>query len=876
MAAGLRAGVAFVELVPRVAPGFEAAVAKDVDGSLARVGSKVSSTGATLSKTVTLPLVAAFAAAGVGIVAAGNKVDEALDTIAIKSGATGAALDGLESSFRNVAGKVPDDFNKVAEAIGMVHQRTGATGPALEGLTTQILTLSRITGEDLATTIENSTRLFGDWGIAADDQGAALDRLFKVSQVTGTGVNDLSQLLVTFGGPLRQLGFSMDEAAVMIGKFQREGVNTELVLGSMRTSLGRMAKAGEEPIETFRRVTDEIKNAGSAGEANAIALELFGARAGPDMAAAIREGRFELGEMMAASGNFEGSISKTAKATDGWAETWGKFRNKLILAVEPIATKLFAALDQFLPKLEPVLDWIGRAIDAFTNLDPKWQLLIAGIVAAVAAAGPLLSILGAVIPVLAAIAGAISLPVVAIAALVAALVVAYQKSEEFRAIVDSVVQWLVANVPPLIQAVADTVLATVTDLVAWWRDHWEEIREATEHVLNAVTGIVNGAIAVISAAWGVFGDELLNLARIAWEQISLVIETAVRLVRDVIDLVLALINGDWDEAWQAILDIVSAVWELIKGTIGNALEYVGQVVEVALSALRVLWDLAWEAIRAALEGAWNAMLSLVEGILESIRSTIEGALEAVGSLIDGALDGIRSAWDAAWNGIKDLLGAVWDGIRSAVDAAVDGVKSKIEGTLSAISSTWSSTWGAIRDFVSGVWGAIKGFISGGIDDVVGYVQGIPGRIRSAVSGAFDALADAFRGAVNTIIRGWNGLEFRIPSFSVGPVEFGGFTLGMPNLPTLASGGTFSGLALVGELGPELAFSASKTRVTATKDLAGMLEHALRAVDLTPSPATATGSPGPALVIEHADFHDDADLDLLMAKASFAAKAGRFD
>jgi phage-related minor tail protein len=75
--------------------------------------------------------------------------------------------------------------------------------------------------------IAGSSRLFGDWSIAAEDTAGTMDYLFRVSQSTGIGVNDLSAKLVQFGAPLRQLGFDLETSAAMLGKFEKEGVNTE-------------------------------------------------------------------------------------------------------------------------------------------------------------------------------------------------------------------------------------------------------------------------------------------------------------------------------------------------------------------------------------------------------------------------------------------------------------------------------------------------------------------------------------------------------------------------------------------------------------------------------------------------------------------------
>ena len=111
-------------------------------------------------------------------------------------------------------------------------------------MTTQMLNLSRVSKADIGPLTAAATRAFGDWSIATNRQSEALDFLFKSSQATGIGVTRLTELVVQFGAPLRALGFSFEEGAALMGKWEKEGVNLETVLSGLRFALGNFAKAG--------------------------------------------------------------------------------------------------------------------------------------------------------------------------------------------------------------------------------------------------------------------------------------------------------------------------------------------------------------------------------------------------------------------------------------------------------------------------------------------------------------------------------------------------------------------------------------------------------------------------------------------------------
>ena len=200
-------------------------------------GKNMMGIGAGMTAGVTMPLLGLGAAA----LAIGGDFDEAMDTIRTTTGATGTTLTTLGNDAKAVFTAIPTDMATASSAIAELYTRTGQTGQGLQELGKAEIELARITGGDLNSQIQNSTRMFGDWGIGVMDQVPALDTLLRAHQTTGIEVDTLANKMVQFGAPLRQMGFDFDTSAALIGNFEKAGVNTELVLGSMRIALGKMA-----------------------------------------------------------------------------------------------------------------------------------------------------------------------------------------------------------------------------------------------------------------------------------------------------------------------------------------------------------------------------------------------------------------------------------------------------------------------------------------------------------------------------------------------------------------------------------------------------------------------------------------------------------
>lgn len=396
-----------------------------------KIGKNVNDTGGKLTK---------FSAGviGVGIAGAGafyklgTTFDDAYDTIQQKTGATGAALDGLKGDFKDVVKDVPTDFATASQAIAGLAQRTGLTGTALSGLTKQVINLSNITGTDVNANVANVTRLFGDWSIKTGDQSKALDELYRASQATGTGVDTLAKTVVQFGAPLRQLGFNFDTSIALLGKWEKEGVNTTTVLSGLKQGLGNFAKAGKDPVKALTDITNKIKDAGTAGKANALAISAFGKRAGPDMAAAIREGRFDLKDLLSTIKNGKGTINSTAKDTEDFTEKWQKLKNQGFIALEPVANKVFGIMGQIADKLTAMAPFIQKHSTLFARLAVVLGILAGAIVVlnfALKAWAVVQAVLDAELW-----ANPIGLIVLAIVALIAIIVLVATKTQFFQTI----------------------------------------------------------------------------------------------------------------------------------------------------------------------------------------------------------------------------------------------------------------------------------------------------------------------------------------------------------------------------------------------------------------------------------------------------------
>jgi TP901 family phage tail tape measure protein len=326
----------------------------------------------------------------------GKELDAAYDKIRTGTGATGKQLDNLKKDFRAVAGQVPDDFKTTGTAIADLNTRLGLTGKPLRKMARDMLDLSRMTETDVAGNIKGVARAFVDWEVPMKQQGKNLNGFFRLSQKSGMEVGELTSRIQEFGSPLRTLGFDVGEAASMFAGFERAGVNTATMLPGLKFAIKNIARpAGEAAVqmeklgittkdpakglrEAFEQITAKGPDALNKQEKINAAMGIFGQRAGPDMAEAIKQGRFELGDYMKVFEDGTETIGKSDKATRSAGENMKTFGNQLKILVAPAAEWVHTAItDLTLGMLEGF-----KAVKRFTktNEDFKDALKAVGVV----------------------------------------------------------------------------------------------------------------------------------------------------------------------------------------------------------------------------------------------------------------------------------------------------------------------------------------------------------------------------------------------------------------------------------------------------------------------------------------------------------------
>ena len=496
------------------------------------LGGKIEKVGTGLTKYVTAPIVAAGAAS----VAAFNEVDEGLDIIVKKTGATGDALKDMEDRAKNLATSIPTDFQTAGEAIGEVNTRFGLTGQALEDLSAKFIKFAQLNDTSVSGSIDNVQAAMAALNVGTAAAGDFLDILNKAGQDTGVSMDKLTSDLTANATALQELGLGYNTAVGFLANLNKNGVDASSVMTGLKTALKNATKDGKSMAQSMKDLMGQIKGAKTETKAMQVASELFGSKAGPAMAKAIREGRLSFDEFTNAVQDAAGSVDKTFEQTLDPIDEFKTALNELKI----IGMELVEAAAPMIKTLADMLKTaIGNIRKWWEGLSPLAQETIVKAGAIAAAVGPVLivvskvmgavsdimtlgpKLLGVIDTVKTAVtalwgvlaANPIAAVIAAVAALVAGFITLWNTSEEFRQF------WI--NLWESIKKIAGTVgqalikawqnvTATATSLWTGLKDKlfgiWDSVKSKAESIWNGITDFIRNTI-----------EKIKNFFNFKWE-----------------------------------------------------------------------------------------------------------------------------------------------------------------------------------------------------------------------------------------------------------------------------------------------------------------------------------------------------------------------
>lgn len=541
---------------------------KQTGKSLWATGKSMEGIGKTMTKGVTAPIVALGALS----TKAWKEVDEALDTIATKTGATGKDMKAFEGTFKNLANKVPADLQEIGDAVGEVNTQFGLTGKALEDASEYMIKFAKINGQDITQASIQAKQAMSALGVEGKDLDKVLDAVTKTAQDTGQGTDKLFDALVRGAPQLKSLKLDFAQATALMGNLEKSGIDTGKTMSYMSKAQVAFAKDGKGLSEGLKDLQKQLDGAGSDTEKLNIASKYFGTKGATFMLDAINRGALDFKSFANAAELAKGSVSATFDETLDPIDNFKKLFNGLKMA----GADLFnASAGIWGPLLEKAIGKVQKLTDWFTNLSDTQKQNIVKWLGMAAAIGPIILGFSKVF----FIAGKINYRLLDFAKAVgkagsitkwfgqSGFGIMFKSFGKFGKVLGKgalgIGKWLAALGP--VGWVIMGVVAAIVLLIV----NWKKIKPVVTKVINAVVNKFNH-----------FKEVAGNVFNHVVEVIKGFIEGAKNLFNSIISFITGTFLGAWNSAWNGVVGafrtIFGGVKTLVKSVMNGVISFINR------------------------------------------------------------------------------------------------------------------------------------------------------------------------------------------------------------------------------------------------------------------------------------------------------------
>lgn len=739
------------------------------------------------------------------VIELGQNFTSTMSEVSAISGATGEDFEKLEACAREYGATTVFSASNAAEALKYMSlagwdadQSTSALGG--------VLNLAAASGMELGAASDMVTDYLSAFAMEAGDAAYFADLLSYAQSHSNTTAEALGEAYKNCAANLNAAGQDVETVTSLLEGMANQGYKGSeagtAMAAIMRDITNGMKdgaiKIGETSVAVmdaqgnFRDLTDiltevEAATNGMGDAERAVALSsTFTADSTKGLNLILNEGMDNIAgyeeELRGASGSAEEMANIMNDNLSGDVAAMNSAFEELGLKIyDALESKLRAGVQFITNGVIPAIEWLGGHI-------PEVTIAVSGLGAVIAAmnwgtiSSKITMVKGALVKLAAALGG-VSLPAIAIIAVITAVALAFtnlwKNNEEFRNKITAIWDGIKAKFDEFGQGIVDRLNALGFE--------FEDITE------------------VMKAVWDGFCEVLAPIFEGVFQQISNILNEALDILTGLFDIFAGIFTGDWDMVWQGVQEVFGAVWDFVVATFENWISTFTSLADTVLGWFGTDWETVWTNVKTFFSDTWNAISSFFSGILTGIKTFFTDTWNAIVSFFSGILSGIYSSvtgtmteihdtftniWDSItgflsgawetiknivtvgimavkeiisaafqiitlpfrfiWENCKDTVLSIWETIKSVIGEKIDAVKEKITTVTTAISNVANAAWNAISSTASSLWEGIKGTIGSKIDAAKEKVSTATSTITSVASSAWSSVSSTASSLWSTI------------------------------------------------------------------------------------------------------------------------------
>lgn len=381
--------------------------------------------------------------------------------------------------------------------------------------------------------------------------------------------------------------------------------------------------------------------------------------------------------------------------------------------------------------------------------------------------------------------------IAAIAAVVAALVTFFTKTETGKKMWSDFTTWLgetwqgikdtAANIwnglgeffsnlwPSIVSTAQGAWQGLNTDLQDLWTGIVNIASTTWNGLVEFFTGLWTGITTTASTMWTSFTQTLsgiwqgiLTTAQAVWQPFGEFFSTVWTGIQNTATQLWTNITGYLTNTWNSIKEVAGGVWEMIKSVISAPVLVLADIITGQWDMIKSDLLLVWNGLKDGASQIWNGIKDFFSNTFNSIKSTAINVWNNVKSTLTNIWNGAVSVGKNVWNGFKSFISGLWNGIKSLASSVWNGIKSTVTNTVNGAVNGAKSAWNNGKAAISNIWNGMKSAASNawnGMKSAIGNAaQGAKSLAQNAWSGLRSATSSAWSGIKSVTSSTWNGMK----------------------------------------------------------------------------------------------------------------------
>jgi phage-related minor tail protein len=323
---------------------------KDIETHESKWKSMASNIGGGIKMGVIGAVVGITAAVGAMAVDGAKSAIELQDHMAKFQSATGSTAEDADKVKRTIQDlyKVNEDsYEDLASTATALSNNMGMSADDIKKYAQSYLNYAKVTGQANEDAVGAIDDLGDAWGLTADESVSSMDKLLVLNQEYGMSVQDSQAALTKMAPSAKAMGMSMDEASGYLAMFAQTGIDAGTASGAFTKAL----QAVKSPKE-LQKIISDIQKCEDPMKRAQMASELFGAKAGPQMAQALGESDVSIEAFIENMNKTDGAVTK---ASDNYDKS---LKVQLALMKKQFSGLFEELAERLMPIINTLLDWV--------------------------------------------------------------------------------------------------------------------------------------------------------------------------------------------------------------------------------------------------------------------------------------------------------------------------------------------------------------------------------------------------------------------------------------------------------------------------------------------------------------------------------------